>query len=83
MGDSAVVGDRRWAGTYGVNIDFVAQSHCAVEVITVEDIQASSVQCINMKNCAHDNLLACVYKVVATGISVFVHLSRRTYLCLC
>jgi hypothetical protein len=41
IGDSAMSGDLRWAGSYGVNIDFVARSHCAVEIILIEDIQAS------------------------------------------
>jgi hypothetical protein len=42
IGDSAVAGDLRWAGSYGVNIDFVARSHCAVETITIEEIQVLS-----------------------------------------
>jgi hypothetical protein len=36
IGDSALAGDLRWAGTYGVNIDFVARSHCSVEFISIE-----------------------------------------------
>jgi hypothetical protein len=46
IGENAIAGDMRWAGSYGVNIDFVAQSHCAVEVITVQDIQANAVKCM-------------------------------------
>ncbi len=34
-----VVGDPRWAGTFGVAADFVAKTHCSVEVITSEDIE--------------------------------------------
>ena len=41
VGDSSVAGDTRWAGTYGVNVDFVARSHCSVVYIPVSDIQAS------------------------------------------
>ncbi len=41
IGDSAIAGDLRWAGSFGVNIDFVARSHCSVEFITIEDMQAS------------------------------------------
>ncbi len=41
FGDSAISGDLRWAGSYGVNVDFVARSHCAVEVILVEDLEVS------------------------------------------
>jgi len=40
IGDSAISGDLRWAGSYGVNVDFVARSHCAVEIISIEDIQS-------------------------------------------
>jgi hypothetical protein len=43
-GESSIAGDKRWAGSYGVNIDFVARSHCAVEIILAEDIQASALQ---------------------------------------
>jgi hypothetical protein len=39
IGGSVVVGDTRWAGTFGVAADFVARTHCSVEVITKEDIQ--------------------------------------------
>ena len=42
FGESSIAGDKRWAGSYGVNIDFVARSHCAVEIILVEDIKASA-----------------------------------------
>ena len=34
-----MVGDHRWAGTYGVEADLLARSHCSVEIITLEDIQ--------------------------------------------
>ena len=44
IGDSAMAGDSRWSGTYGVNIDFVARSHCAVEIIPIEEIQAIFIQ---------------------------------------
>ena len=39
LGDGAVAGDHRWAGAYGVDVDFVARSHCSVAVIAIEDIQ--------------------------------------------
>lgn len=41
IGDSSLSGDLRWAGTFGVNLDFVARSHCSVEFISIEDMQAS------------------------------------------
>ncbi len=39
IGDCVVAGDLRWAGTFGVNVDFVARSHCSVALITIDDIQ--------------------------------------------
>ena len=38
IGSSCVVGDHRWAGTYGVQADFIAKSHCSVEFVTKEAI---------------------------------------------
>ena len=42
VGGSAVVGDVRWTGTFGVNVDLVAKSHCSVELIRTEDILVCS-----------------------------------------
>jgi hypothetical protein len=39
IGDCSLAGDPRWAGTFGVNLDFVARCHCSVEFISVEDMQ--------------------------------------------
>jgi hypothetical protein len=39
FGDCVLAGDLRWAGTFGVNLDFVARSHCSVEFISIEDMQ--------------------------------------------
>jgi hypothetical protein len=39
IGDSSLAGDQRWAGTFGVNLDFVARSHCSVEFISLENMQ--------------------------------------------
>jgi hypothetical protein len=39
IGGSVVVGDTRWAGTFGVEADFVARSHCSIEIIASEDIE--------------------------------------------
>ena len=41
VGASAIAGDLRWAGSFGVNIDFVARSHCSVEIILLEDMIVS------------------------------------------
>ena len=38
VGGSTVVGDKRWTGTFGVNVDLVAKSHCSMELIRTEDI---------------------------------------------
>jgi hypothetical protein len=38
IGSSCVIGDSRWAGSYGVTADFVAQSHCSVEFIPAKAI---------------------------------------------
>ena len=38
IGSSCIVGDLRWAGTYGVKADFVAKSHCSVEFIPTDAI---------------------------------------------
>ena len=39
IGSSAIVGDLRWGGAFGVDIDFVARGHVAVEFISLADIQ--------------------------------------------
>ena len=39
LGGSTLAGDYRWAGDFGVNLDFVARSNCAVEVIDIHGIQ--------------------------------------------
>jgi hypothetical protein len=46
IGGSVVVGDTRWAGTFGVNADFVARTHCSIEIIASEDIEV-----IELKAC--------------------------------
>jgi hypothetical protein len=38
VGGNAVVGDERWTGSFGINVDLVARSHCSVELIATEDI---------------------------------------------
>lgn len=39
IGSSCIVGDKRWAGTFGVDADFIARGHCSVEFIKIEDIE--------------------------------------------
>ena len=34
-----MVGDPRWTGAFGVNVDVIARTHCSVEIIKIEDIQ--------------------------------------------
>ena len=38
IGGCTVANDTRWAGAYGVNVDFVARTHCSVEIVSYEDI---------------------------------------------
>ncbi len=38
MGGGSVAGDLRWTGSYGVQADIVARTHCSVELIKTEDI---------------------------------------------
>jgi hypothetical protein len=42
LGGGTVAGDLRWCGAYGVQADFIARSHCSVEVISTADIQVGS-----------------------------------------
>ncbi len=39
IGSSSIVGDLRWGGAFGVDVDFVAQGHVAVEYITIRDVE--------------------------------------------
>jgi hypothetical protein len=39
IGGCSIAGDQRWAGAYGMKADFIARSHCSVEVIKMEDIK--------------------------------------------
>jgi hypothetical protein len=32
------VNDLRWAGAFGVQADFIARTHCSVEIIKTEEI---------------------------------------------
>jgi hypothetical protein len=45
IGDSALADDLRWAGTFGVNIDFVARTHCSVEFIPLKKMQVCISKC--------------------------------------
>ena len=33
-----MIGDHRWTGAFGVNLDLIARSHCSVELIKTADI---------------------------------------------
>ncbi len=39
VGGNAIVGDKRWTGSFGVNVDLVARTHCSVGIISTKDIQ--------------------------------------------
>ncbi len=43
IGDSTISGDLRWGGSLGVNVDYVARSHCSVEFIPLEDMQVFAI----------------------------------------
>ena len=55
IGGSSVVGDLRWAGMYGTNVDFVARSHCSMEIILLHDIEVS-------KHSKHTLFFSCGFK---------------------
>ena len=38
FGSSCIVEDQRWAGTYGVDADFVALSNCSIEFVPIAAI---------------------------------------------
>ena len=38
VGDSAIIGDDRWAGTLGIRADFVARTHCSIAFVPTADI---------------------------------------------
>ncbi len=58
IGSSAIVGDPRWAGAYGVEADFIARGHCAVEYIKIQDIEVLPLLwiCVQMKSLAQAGL---------------------------
>ncbi len=51
MGDGAIAGDKRWSGSFGVNVDYVARSNGSVEIIPLAGLQVSvGVSCMpNMR----------------------------------
>jgi hypothetical protein len=42
IGSSSIVGDMRWAGSFGVDADFIAHGHCSVEFIKIKDIEVQN-----------------------------------------
>ena len=44
FGETAILGDRRWAGAYGIDADFIAGDHCAIAQIHTRHIQVFDVQ---------------------------------------
>ena len=43
FGDTAILGDRRWAGAYGIDADFIAGEHCSIASIHTSHIQVNDV----------------------------------------
>jgi hypothetical protein len=39
FGDTALAGDMRWTGKFGVAADLIALDHCSIEFIKTEDIK--------------------------------------------
>jgi hypothetical protein len=44
MGDNSVLGDERWGGVYGIDIELVAEENCKICFIPAKDIQVNK-QC--------------------------------------
>ena len=38
IGDNSILGDRRWAGMYGVHADFVARENCKIVCVAAADV---------------------------------------------
>ena len=68
LGGCTVVGDLRWTGSYGMQADIVARTHCSVELIKIEDIHVGS-------PCQQFYVLLFVLQRNSD------HLSGSTYLC--
>jgi hypothetical protein len=41
IGDSAVIGDSRWGGSWGIQADFLARTRCCVVSIRIADLQVT------------------------------------------
>jgi hypothetical protein len=41
IGDSAVIGDSRWGGSWGIQADFLARNRCCVVSIRLADLQVT------------------------------------------
>ncbi len=39
IGDNCMIGDTRWGGLYGIDVDFVAVENCKLNTFTKEAIQ--------------------------------------------
>ena len=39
FGDTSILGDPRWAGSYGIEADFIAGEQCSIGRISTADIQ--------------------------------------------
>ncbi len=50
-----MLGDERWAGTYGVSADYIALTHCAVEFISLEEIQVRERRGGDGRMCVREN----------------------------
>ena len=62
IGDNSIAGDKRWAGSFGVNVDFVARTHCSVEFISTEDITVEPCFTPKLRIERHNNRLHIRFK---------------------
>ena len=66
IGDKSILGDRRWAGLYGVDADFVALDNCKIVAIEAADFlvgRASEFACVTFLLCV-PVLRACASVIV-------------------
>jgi hypothetical protein len=44
FGDTTIIGDQRWGGSYGVDADFIAGEQCCVAWIWTHHIQVNTLE---------------------------------------
>ena len=78
IGASVVVGDTRWGGTFGVNADFVARTHCSVELITAKAIFVRILQCSSLASLfSLFNIVFAVYELSSLYVPQHIDVSVK------